>query len=347
MLDDVAPHLVRAGIGALAGLVLGFAARSSRFCTLGAIEDAVYARDTRRLRAWGLALAVAIAGTHALAVGLGFDLSRAIYSGPRVEWAGALVGGLMFGFGMALVGTCGFGSLLRLGGGDLKALMTVLILGVSAMMAMRGLTGIVRLHLLDPLAVILPQPSQRLPVVLGLSEIGGAALAFVFAAVLAAVSVVGSGLRWAGQLPGAAVMIGLMIVAGWWATGVAGDDPFAARRVESFSFVAPVGETLLFSMLASGMRPDFPVGAMTGVLVGAWLAARRDGQFRWEGPDDSREMKRHALGAFLMGTGGIAALGCTIGQGLTGLSTLSIGSLLAMSSIMIGARLGLYWLVER
>lgn len=347
MLDDLAPHLVRAGLGALAGLVLGYGARSSRFCTLGAIEDAVYARDTRRLRAWGLALAVAIVGTHALAVGFDFDPGRAIHAGPRVEWAGALVGGLMFGFGMALVGTCGFGSLLRLGGGDLKALMTVLILGASAMMAMRGLTGIARVHVLDPLAATLPQASQRLPVVLGLTEAGGAALALALAAVLAAISVAGTGLRRAGRLPWAAVVIGLMIVAGWWATGVAGEDPFEARRVESFSFVAPVGETLLFAMLASGMRLDFPVGAVAGVLVGAWLAARLHGQFRWEGPDDSREMKRHAFGAFLMGTGGVAALGCTIGQGLTGLSILSVGSLLAMTAIFVGARLGLYWLIER
>ena len=99
-------------------------------------------------------------------------------------------------------------------------------------------------------------------------------------------------------------------------------------------------------MLASGLRPDFPVGAVLGVVAGAFLATKTAREFRWEAPDDAREMRRHLLGAFLMGFGGIAALGCTIGQGLTGISTLSIGSLLAIASILVGARLGLYWLIE-
>jgi uncharacterized membrane protein YedE/YeeE len=128
---------------------------------------------------------------------------------------------------------------------------------------------------------------------------------------------------------------------------VFGFDPFETRRVESFTFVAPLGETLLYAMLASALQPDFPVGAVVGVVAGAFAAAQSAGQFRWEVPDDAREMRRHLLGAFLMGFGGVAALGCTIGQGVTGLSTLSVGSILAISSIFVGARLGLYWLVER
>jgi uncharacterized membrane protein YedE/YeeE len=347
MLDDVAPHLIRAGLGALSGAVLGFAARRGRFCTLGAIEDAVYAGDTRRLHAWGLALAAAIFGTHLLVLGSGFDLARAIYTGPRLEWAGAAAGGLMFGLGMALVGTCGFGALLRLGGGDLKALLTVLILGISAMMAMRGLTGLARIHLLDPLAAVLPGSSQRLPALLGLDDLGGAALALVVAGVLAGASLSNAAFRNAPRLVGAASVVGTMIVAGWWATGVAGDDPFEPRRVESFSFVAPVGETLLYTMMASGLRLDFHVASVGGVLMGAFAAARLGGEFRWEAPDDAREVKRHALGAFLMGTGGVAALGCTIGQGLTGLSTLSLGSMISVAAILAGSRIGLYWLVER
>jgi len=141
--------------------------------------------------------------------------------------------------------------------------------------------------------------------------------------------------------------IGLLVVLGWWATGVIGFDVFEARRVESFSFVAPLGDTLLYLMLASGVQPDFPVGAVLGVVVGAFLAARTAGEFQWEAPDGAGEMRRHLLGAVLMGAGGVAALGCTIGQGVTGLSTLSLGSFIAIASILAGARLGLYWLVER
>ncbi len=143
------------------------------------------------------------------------------------------------------------------------------------------------------------------------------------------------------------IAIGLIIVLGWWATGVAGFDAFETRRVESFSFVAPLGDTLLYFMLASALRPDFPVGAVLGVIAGAFLAARSAGQFEWEAPDGAGEMRRHLLGAVLMGVGGIAALGCTIGQGVTGVSTLSVGSILSIASILVGARISLYWLIER
>ena len=344
MIEALPPHVVRAGLGLLIGTGLGYVARRGRFCTLGAIEDALYGGDTARLRAWGLAIAVAIAGTHLLTFA-GLDLSRAIYAGPRLEWAGAVVGGLMFGFGMALVGTCGFGSLLRLGGGDLKAFMTVLVLGFSALMALRGLTGLVRIGLLDPLAVSLAS-SQRVPDLLtpsgaGQTAVVAAAIVLVLAWVLASPA-----FRRSGRLIGTGVAIGLLVVAGWWATGIVGNDPFDPRRVESFSFVAPVGETLAYAMWASALRVDFAVGSVVGVLAGSFLAAWRRGEFRWEAPDDVREVRRHALGAFLMGTGGVAALGCTVGQGLTGLSTLSLGSVLAIVSIASGAVLGLRRLVE-
>lgn len=335
------------------GILLGFVARRGRFCTIAAIEDAVYANDMRRFGAWILAAAVAIIGVHGLELWGGLDLTRSIYTGPRIEWGGAIAGGLMFGVGMALVGTCGFGTLLRLGGGDLKAFVTFLVMAVTAMIAMRGWIGLGRIHVTEPLTFELTNSmSQRLPKLIGLTgpplafmamALGAAIVIAVFAAAVFARANVAKSMRV--FAPGIAV--GLIVVLGWWTTGIAGFDPFEARRVESFSFVAPLGDTLLYFMLASGLRPDFPVGAVLGVVAGAFLAARSAGQFEWEAPDGSGEMRRHLLGAFLMGTGGIAALGCTIGQGITGLSTLSLGSVLAIASILVGARLGLYWLVER
>lgn len=345
-MPELAPYLLRTLLGFALGILLGFVARRGRFCTLGAIEDAVYGGNMLRLRAWALATAVAIAGVHGLEALYALDLSRAIYTPARLEWGGALIGGLLFGLGMALAGTCGFGMLLRLGGGDLRALVVFLVMAVTAVMTMRGVTGLARLAVTTPLTAELGAASQRLPDLVGR---GGAAapIGLAVAVLLAAAALAHRGL-WRGRavlLTGAA--IGLIIVAGWSATGVAGYDPFETRRIESFSFVAPLGETLLFLMLASGLRPDFPVGAVTGVIVGAFLAAHSAGEFRWEAPDDARELRRHVLGAFLMGLGGIAALGCTIGQGITGLSTLSLGSALAIGAIFLGARFGLYWLVER
>ena len=348
MLDEVAPHLTRAALGFLLGLALGFIARRGRFCTLGAIEDAVYAADTRRLRAWVLAVAVAIAGTQLLATTTTFDVSQTIYVSPRLEWAGAVIGGLLFGVGMALVGTCGFGTLLRLGGGDLKALIAFLVIGVSAYMALRGLTGMVRIRWIDPLAFDLsPRKGQTLGELVGLSRDSHDVLAGAVALGLAGLALAHPGFRRSPRLISTGCAIGGLVVAAWWATGVAGQDIFDSRRAESFTFVSPIGETLVYAMLASGTRVDFPVGSVLGVLAGAFVSAKLAQEFRWEAPDDVREVKRHLLGAFLMGSGGVTALGCTIGQGVTGLSTLAFGSMLAIVSIFAGARIGLYWLVER
>ena len=344
---ELPPFVIRSLLGFLLGMALGVAGRWGRFCTLGAIEDAVYGSDTRRLRSWLLAIAVAIAGVHALEAFAGLELSRSIYTGSDLAWGGAIVGGLMFGIGMALAGTCGYGTLLRLGGGDLKALVTFLVMALAAMMTMRGAVGPVRLWTTDLLTSELASASQRLPALLGFHQWGLTVAAFVVAAAMGVAAFINAAFARSPRSIATGVAIGAIIVLGWWATGIAGFDLFETRRVESFSFVAPLGETLLYLMLASGLRPDFPVGAVLGVITGAFVASKASGEFQWEAPDDAREMRRHLLGALLMGVGGIVALGCTIGQGITGMSTLALGSVLAVTSIFFGARIGLYILVER
>ncbi|MER2252898.1 YeeE/YedE family protein [Methylorubrum podarium] len=345
MFESLPPHLFRATLGLVLGALLGLVARRGRFCTLGAVEDAVYARDTRRARAWMLAAGIAILGTHLLETYAGLDLARSIYAGPRLEWGALIVGGTMFGFGMALVGTCGFGALLRLGGGDLRAFLVLLVLGLSAYMAISGLTGLARVALTGSSS--LDVGSQRLGTLLGLGRVGTETLAIVAAAGLVLVALASRDFRKSRPLLYGAVAIGCLIAAGWWTNGVAGYDEFEARTVGSFSFARPVGDTLLYAMLATGTNVDFGVGSVVGVILGAFAAARSTDDFRWEAPDDAREVKRHLLGAFLMGTGGVTALGCTIGQGLSGLSTLSVGSILALTFILAGARAGLYYLVDR
>jgi uncharacterized membrane protein YedE/YeeE len=347
MMPDLPDFVVRTLLGLVLGAALGFAARAGRFCSLGAIEDAVYAQDGRRLRAWLLAIAVAIAGVQLLESYADLDLSRSIYVGARIEWGGAVIGGLMFGFGMALVGTCGFGTLLRLGGGDFRALLTFLIMGLAAAMTLRGIAGLARISLLDPLSSTLPDGArQRLPALVGTSGTAATATALAIAVLLGTAAFWSKPFLKSPRTMATGAVIGLIVVLGWWATGVAAFDPLDVRRIESFSFVAPLADTLLYLMLASGLKPDFPVGAVLGVVAGAFIAAKLNKQFRWEAPDDARELKRHLVGALLMGSGGVAALGCTIGQGITGVSTLSVGSILALLSIALGARAGLYWLVE-
>ncbi len=348
MFDDLPLNLLRFVLGLGLGAAFGFVARRGRFCTLGAIEDSVYANDTRRLRTWLLAIGVAVIGVHLLETFGELDLTKSIYTGSRLEFGALIIGGLIFGFGMALNGTCGMGTLRQIGGGDLRAVITFLVMGVTAMMTMRGLTGVARVAVTDPLAVDLgASATQRLPLLAGLSGQGVTIAAIVIGLGIAVFAFAHRGFRASPRFAVTGVLIGLIVVAGWWATGVAGYDSFDTRRIESFTFVGPLGDTLLYGMLSTALSLDFPIGAVIGFIVGAYLAAVSDGSFRWQIPASAAEFKRRLIGAFMMGFGGITALGCTIGQGVTGVSTLSVGSVIAIVSIVAGGRLGLWWIVER
>jgi uncharacterized membrane protein YedE/YeeE len=348
MFEDIPLNLLRFLLGLGLGAAFGFVARRGRFCTLGAIEDSVYANDTRRLRTWLLAIGVAIIGVHLLESFGELDLTKSIYTGSRLEFGALILGGLIFGFGMALNGTCGMGTLRQIGGGDLRAVLTFLVMGVAAMMTMRGLTGVARVAVTDPLAVDLgTSATQRLPLLAGLSGQGVTIAAIVIGLAIAAFAFAHRGFRAAPRFAVTGVLIGLIVVAGWWATGVAGYDSFDTRRIESFTFVGPLGDTLLYGMLSTALSLDFPIGAVIGFVFGAYVAAVSDGSFRWQIPASAAEFKRRLIGAFMMGFGGITALGCTIGQGVTGVSTLSVGSVIAIVSIVAGSRLGLWWIVER
>lgn len=348
MFDDIPLNILRFALGLGLGAAFGFVARRGRFCTLGAIEDSVYANDTRRLRSWLLAIAVAIVGVHLLEAHAELDLTKSIYTGSRLELGALILGGLIFGFGMALNGTCGMGTLRQIGGGDLRAVITFLVMAVTAMMTMRGLTGVARVAVTDPLSVDLgTSATQRLPMLAGLSGQGVTVAAIVIGAAIAVYAFAHRGFRASPRFAITGLLIGAIVVAGWWATGIAGYDSFDSRRIESFTFVGPLGETLLYSMLSTALSIDFPIGAVVGFVLGAFVAAATDGTFRWQIPASAADFRRRVAGAFMMGFGGITALGCTIGQGLTGVSTLSVGSVIAIVSIVGGARLGLWWVVER
>lgn len=348
MFDDLPLNLLRLLLGLGLGVAFGFVARRGRFCTLGAIEDSVYSDDTRRLRTWLLAIGTAIVGVHLLEAFGGLDLTKSIYVGSRLELGALIIGGLIFGFGMALNGTCGMGTLRQIGGGDLRAVISFLVIGVTAMMTMRGLTGILRIAATDPLAVNLgASASQRLPQLAGLSGQGITIAAVLLGLAVALFAFLHRGFRATPRFAVTGILIGLIVVGGWWATGIIGYDEFDTRRIESFTFVGPLGEALLYAMLSTALSLDFPIGAVLGFILGAFAAAITDGTFRWQIPANVSELKRRLVGAFLMGFGGITALGCTIGQGVTGVSTLSVGSVIALVSIVGGARLGLWWIVER
>ncbi len=244
---------------------------------------------------------------------------------------------------MALVGTCGFGVLVRLGSGDMRAVLLFLMLGLSAYMAARGLTALARVTALEPLRVGMDGTGGQ-----GLAHVAGAAfgVAVETAGLVLGLIIGGALLVWCfasagfrgsfyGILSGLAV--GLAVAGGFWATGYLGNDDFEPQRVESLSYVLPPGETIQYLLTFTGAEISFGIGVTLGTIFGAFVTTATRFDFRREVYDDAREMRRHLLGAFMMGFGGVAALGCTVGQGISGMSTLALSAPLALASIFFGA----------
>jgi len=348
-MDGLSAPVLGALCGFAGGAVMGFAARFGRFCTLQSLEDAFFGGDYRRLRAWALAIAVALTITQT-AILLGHvDLSTSIYHRPTFYWLSAILGGLMFGLGMALVGTCGFGTLARIGGGDLRAVVVFLVLGVSAYTAIAGVTGLMREEIFEAVSIDLtPLGGASFDAILdtatGLSA--GPMWGYAIALGLAIWALRDAAFRAMGRLLFAGLAVGASVGFGWIATAVVAADPFDPQRLESYSFVRPLGMTLVYVMTFSGASINFGIGAVFGVITGAFVGALAKREFRWEACDDARELRRHMVGAFLMGTGGVLAMGCTIGQGISAAATLAISAPIVMASIAVGARIGLAWLME-
>jgi uncharacterized membrane protein YedE/YeeE len=351
-MDGLPVTTVVAALGFVGGTVMGVTARSMHFCTLGAIADAFVGHKHKGLRTWALAIATATLASQAMHMAGLIDLQDSIYLTPDFGWLGAILGGLCFGFGMALVGTCGYGTLVRLGGGDLRSLFDLFVLAFFAYMTLRGLSGVGRVLFIEPTNADLSALGGQ-----GLVEaaawlldadgeaVRGAFVALVVIALLA-YSFKDRAFRHSRQDVAGGIIIGLVVASGWLVTGVVGADDFDPVRLGSYSFVTPVGESLVYLMTFSGATINFGIGAVGGVIFGAFLASRAKAEFRLEAFDDPKEMLRHVFGAALMGFGGVTALGCTVGQGITAMSTLSMSAPLALASIFLGAYLGLRYLIE-
>ncbi|MFW8594330.1 YeeE/YedE family protein [Cribrihabitans neustonicus] len=343
MLEWLEEPVIAALIGLGSGAVLGLAARLGRFCTLGAIEDAVYGGSLLRLRMWGFAIGVAILASFALAAGGLFDPAASFYLSEGWSLPGAVLGGLVFGYGMALAGSCGYGALARLGGGDMRAFVIVLVMGVAAYATLSGPLSGLRVALFLPAGA--PQPGMAGWLSLA-SGLPAAACGAAAGLLIAGAAFWGRGLL----LPRGAVLaggaVGLAIAAGWGGTYWLSRAGFDALPVVSHSFSAPLGETLLYAMTSSGAAPSFGIGSVAGVLAGAFAGSLWKRQFRWEACEDPRELKRQILGAALMGWGAVTAAGCSVGQGISAFSVLSVGAPVTLAAIILGACLGLRQLIR-
>ena len=336
-------------------VVFGAVANKTNFCTMGAVSDWVNMGDKNRMRMWLLAIAVAVIGANALQLGGVIDLSKSIYQTPNFTWLSYILGGLLFGVGMTLGSGCASKTLIRIGAGNLKSVVVFVFLGIAAYMTLRGLFGAFRVDVLEKASVALSS-GQDLPSLAasatGVAKktwvavitvlIGGGLLAFVYAS---------RDFRSSFDYTLGGVVTGLVVIGGWYVSGHLGyiaEDPNTLQeaflgtntgRMESFSFVSPMAFSLEYLMLWTdkSLVVTYGIASAAGVIAGSAAYALATRTFRWEGFRDAADTGRHMLGGMLMGFGGITALGCTIGQGISGFSTLALGSIITFVSIVAGA----------
>ncbi|MGD9758919.1 MAG: YeeE/YedE family protein [Comamonas sp.] len=327
----------------LLGMAFGVAARLGRFCLLRGLRQQVGLDEEAApgqapaLQGFALALAVALLASQGLqALGM-LDLSQAAIARPSFSMAGVLIGGLLFGIGMVLARACGARSLVLLAGGNLRSLVTLVFLALGAQLAMTGVLTPLRLWLQALAPLTLAQAT--LPAYL--SSLNTWLLTLGLALLLLAYALLRPGLRQSRLQWGSALLIGLLVAAGWWLTAHIGVDEFEPARLTSLSFIGPIAETLLYLQLSVGREPGIGLALTAGVLAGAFLAALGSRTARWEGFDSTGRLAASAGGGLLMGVGGVLAAGCSIGQGLSGLSTLSLASFAAVAGILLGALLSL------
>jgi uncharacterized membrane protein YedE/YeeE len=344
MLDLIPEPTLVALVGLVGGVLLGLAARIGRFCTLGAIEDLFYGENTLRLRMWGIAIGVSVIGTFGLSAAGLLDLSQTLYLSRQWNPAESIFGGLLFGYGMALAGNCGYGALARVGGGDLRSLLIVMVMGISAYVTLGGPLSSLRIWLFGA-----SEQASNFPTIAHLAApLTGASMemtGIAIGTIILVLTLTSSTLRRSTSHVLWGAVAGLAIVLGWAGTNWVADNGFDATPVVSHTFSAPIGETLLYLMTSSGNSISFGTGSVVGVLIGALIGSLLKGHFRWESCDDPRELRRQILGAALMGVGAVVAVGCSVGQGLSAFSVLSYSAPLTLLCIMIGAALGLRQLI--
>lgn len=335
--------------GFVIGVAFGWLAQATNYCLMGAVTDWRLGGDKGRLGAAALAAATAIVGAQALDGAGVVELSRSMYLTPRINWAGAIGGGLLFGAGMVFAGGCPSRALVRTGGGDVRALLALIVMAIAAYATLSGIFGMARVSLDQATAFDLAPHGiarQSLPELFGFSGSAGLArwgTAGVIAALLAIFAARAmAGGSWLRNLI-AGLGAGGIVTLGWALTGLASDE-MAVQPVEpaSLSFVRPVADAIDWIERATAIGlPGLGAASVFGMLIGSFAASAVSGSLRLQGFQDTGDLARHLFGAVAMGVGGIIAMGCTIGQGITGVSTLSAQSFLAVSAIVAGAVWGL------
>ena len=346
----------------LIAMIMGAVANKTHFCTMGAVSDWLNIGDSGRMRAWVFAMAVALLGVIALEAAGVINLSSETfppYRSANFAWPRYLVGGLMFGIGMVLASGCGNKTLVRVGSGNLKSLIVLLVgMVASYLMLWSPLFEKAFLPWLQPASINLAKygmPTQQAgDVISGLlgqtpSKTNNLAVAVMFLMGMLIFVFKSKDFRASfDNILGGAV-IGLAIVAGWYLTGgplgqswkeyaeMATDIP-SRVQVQSFTFVSPMGDSVRYLLDPTKLSLiNFGVVALAGVIAGSFIYSITTKNFRIEWFASFGDFVNHAIGGALMGVGGVLSMGCTVGQAITGMSTLAIGSMLTFIAIVAGA----------
>lgn len=340
------PQSALAVSGFLIGLAFGALAWRTNFCVMGAVSDLRTSGSRHRIGAVALATAFAILAAQTLTALEVTDLTRTMYLTPQLNWLGAAAGGLLFGFGMVSAGGCASRNLVRAGAGDVRGLITLLVLGLAAFATMGGVLGPLRAGIESATALPLDRfglQTQGLGEIasrLGMSaNISTWVTPLLVAGPLAFFAFVRCRVGHDKIALLAGVGVGLLVAIGWLVTGLAYNELEVSPAIPtSLTFVRPVADTMDWIARSTALGlPGFGAASVFGTLTGSFLMARSHGRFRIQGFANNDDMFRHLSGALAMGVGGALALGCSIGQGITGVSTLSIQSMIAAVSILIGA----------
>ncbi len=350
-------------LGGVIGIALGAVANKTNFCTMGAVSDWVNIGDMSRMRSWFLAIAVAMLGMTILEAINIVDLgsSRIPYRSSTFFWPRYILGGLMFGVGMTLASGCANKNLVRIGGGNIKSILVVLVVGVMAYLMTRtdfyGDLFHSWMFPISPNLAMFDIGDQSLGTIvgslLGMEQAAGMNLyvGVALSAILLFIIFRSSEFRASHELLFGGLLIGLLVLAGWYVTGgYIGqewieytefmDEPPPGVGTQSFTFVNPMGELLYYlSNPTNSSLITFGLSALFGVAIGSFLYALMSRTFRVEWFASFIDFINHVIGAVLMGIGGVLAMGCTIGQGVTGVSTLAAGSFIALGSIILGSAL--------
>ena len=302
-----------------------------------------------------VALLVAISGTLLLTQMGVVDPHQSIYLPTNFPWLGFIVGGLIFGIGMVFAGGCATRILVRVGEGNLGALIAVLGFNITAGSALGGHLAYANEYLFRKFTISLP--SSSIPELLGINPwilVGVLAVGAAAWIIMTKKSDEFLSSSW----PLVSLAVGLLVVAGWYVTGTANSkimaDEFLAMdanvvssfRPASLTFAKPNADFFMYTATATGSSVDFGIATVLGVVLGSLLAALLSKSFHWVAPTGSQSFLGYLIGGLLMGFGAIIALGCNIGQGLTGMSVLGLGALITIIFILLGSWVGI-WLQEK